>query len=216
MNRMTKYAILLGYGRFDRSNVPYRRYVDSFASFVNKNAVDTIILAGGYTDKTHPKVSEAESVFGYLQPLLKRDVGVIFEEKSLTTKQNIEFCKKFINLKGGDAVTVFCDNVRPPKVMWFILHYWFDLSKVQIEQYFVDYGQTYYSKNYTTEMIGNEVVKGLKHGNVTIKPFRMRTKIEAAIGQEIPTLLEINTIYDKSLDKRLMREIKIRFGLIRP
>ena len=117
---MTKYAILLGYGRFDSSNKPYKSYVDNFASFVNKNAVDTIILAGGYTDKRHPKVSEAESVFDYLQPLLKKDVGVILEEKSLTTKQNIEFCKKFINLKGGDAVTVFCDNVRPPKVMWFV------------------------------------------------------------------------------------------------
>ena len=213
---MTKYAILLGYGRFDRSNVPYRRYVDSFASFVNKNAVDTIILAGGYTNRKYPKVSEAESVFNYLQPLLKRDVGVILEEKSLTTKQNIEFCKKFMNLKKGDAATVFCDNVRPPKVMWFILHYWFGMSKIKIEQYFVDFGQKYYSKHYTTEQIGNEVVKGLKYKNVAIRPFRMRTRIEAAVGQEIPTLLEINTIYDKTLDRRLMREIKIRFGLIRP
>ena len=211
---MTRYAVLLGYGRFDRSNAAYKRYVDSFASFVNRNKVDLAILSGGYTDRKHSKMSEAESVFNYLQPLLKRDVGVLLEERSLTTKQNIEFCKKFITLKKNDTVTVFCDNVRPPKVMWFVLHYWFGLSKMEIEQYLVDYGQRYYSKHYTTEQIGNEIVKGLDYKNVSIKPFRMRTRIEAAVGQEIPTLLEINTIYDKALDRRLMREIKKRFGLI--
>jgi hypothetical protein len=213
---MSRYAVLLGYGRFDRSNTAYRRYVEAFASFVNKNAVDTIILSGGYTDPKHPKISEAGSVFDYIQPLLKRDVGVILEERALTTRQNIEFSKKFMNLKGGDSAMVFCDNVRQPKIMWFILHFWFGLAKIEIEQYFVDYGQKYYLRHYTTEQIGNEVAKGLTYKNVIVKPYRMRTTIEAAVSQEIATLLEVNTLYDKSLDRRLMREIKIKFGLISP
>ena len=211
---VSKYAVLLSYGMFKRTNAAYGRYLRHFASFVNRNRVDMVILSGGCSDPKRPSMSEAESMFGYLQPLLKGDFGLLLEERSLTTAQNIEFCKRFISLKNDDTVTVFCDNIRPPKVMCFILHYWFGLSKRRVEQYFVDYGLKYYLKHYTTEEMGEEIVKGLEYKNVAIRPYRMRTRIEAAVGQEIATLLQVNALYDESLYKKLMKNTKVRFGFI--
>ena len=210
---MARYAVLLGLGLFKRTNAAYRRYVINFASFVNRNEVDAIVLSGGHTDPKRPSESEAESIAGYLQPLLKRDVRMMLEGRSLTTAQNVEFSRRFISPR-DDVVTVFCDNVRPPKVMWFILHFWFGLSRGEIEQYFVDYGRRYYSRHYTTEEIGNEIVKGLTYKNVTVRPYRMHERIEAAVSQEVGTLLEVNALYDKQLGRKLMKNIKVKFGLI--
>jgi hypothetical protein len=206
------YAILLGYGRFRRANTAYRRYVDNFASFVNRNRIDAVVLSGGRTDPKHPEVSEAGSMADYLRPLLKRKVRILLEERSLTTAQNIEFSKRFLNLK-KDEVTVFCDNIRPQKVMWFILHYWFGLKKIRIERYFVDYGIRYYRRRYTTEEIGEEIAKGFDYKDVAVRPYRMHTRIEAAISQETATLLDVNALYDKSLRREMMRSTRIKFGM---
>jgi hypothetical protein len=113
-----------------------------------------------------------------------------------------------------NKITVFCDNIRQLKVMWFALHFWFHLSKREIEQYFIDYALAYYKRHFTTEQIGLEVAKGITYNNLTIKPYPMRKKITDAVANQIPSTLEINSLYDKALDKRLIKTIKIKFGLI--
>jgi hypothetical protein len=210
---MSKCAVLLGYGIFNRRNVEYRRYVDAFASFVKTNSIDTVVLSGGHTDPRRTDDSEASTIRDYIRPLLGRNVNVSLEQRSLTTAQNIRFSKRFVAAKNYSKIIIFCDNVRPAKVMWFTMHYWFGSTKSEIEQYFIDYSLHFYRKHFTTEKIGAEMEKGLTYKNVTIKPYRMRKKIEDAVANQIPSTLEINSLYDKALDQKLIKSIKIKFGL---
>lgn len=213
---MTKYALLLGYGIFGHAKVSQAKYVDyvkSFASYVNQNKIDTIIISGGHTSPKHPLKSEAKSIAEYLKPLLKGNTSIILEKWSLTTLDNIEFSKKFLNLEDS-TVTVFCDNIRPQKVIWLVLHFWFGLSKKKIEKYFVDYSVKYYITHFTDEGLGKEMSKGFTYKNVTVKPYRMRTDIDDAISAIVGDMLEINSLYENSLSKRLTKYIKVKLGLI--
>ena len=209
---LVKYAVLLGYGLFDRSDMNYKRYLDNFASFANKNDIEVVVLSGGHTNPRRPSESEAGTISKYLESKVKRNTTILLEERSLTTTQNIEFTKPLLKFANG-SVTVFCDNIRPPKVMWYILHYWFGLGKREIENYFLEYSLKFYSKHFTTEQIGKELNKGLAYKNVLVKPYRMRTDIDDAISSQIASVLEINSLYDKKLYSKLIKAVKIKFGI---
>lgn len=210
---MARYAILLGYGVFDPSNSLYKRYIRNFASFVNKNRISTVVLCGGRTNPKRPAESEAGSMADYLKPLLKSKVKVLLEDKSINTVQNIEFSKRFVDAR-KDRVTIFCDNIRTPKVMWFVMHFWFGMDKAQAEQYFVDLGLKYYTKHLSTEQIGERISGGLDYKNVAIRTYRMRSRIEHAVSQQIATILEINSLYDKVLYRKLIRNMRVKFGFV--
>ncbi len=208
-----KYAIALGYGLFDKSKEGYRNYLDNFVEFVNQNNTDIVVLSGGHTNPERMSESEASTMRNYIKPLIRDSVKILLEDKALSTTQNIRFLKKFIRFEKKDEVVLFCDNVRSPKIMWFVLHYWFDLSKTKVEEYFLDYSLKFYKKHYTTEEIGKEMYKGLKYKNVTVKPYPLRTKIDEAISNQISTVIEILSLYDKGLDKKIIKAVKIRQGL---
>ena len=208
---LVKYAVLLGYGLFDQSN-NYKRYLDNFASFVNKKNIEVAVLSGGHTNPRRPSESEASTISKYLENKVKQNTTILLEERALTTAQNIEFTRPLLKLTSS-SVTVFCDNIRTPKVMWYILHYWFGLSKREIENYFLGYSLKFYSKHFTTEQIGKELSKGLVYKNVLVKPYRMRTDIDDAVSVQIASILEINSLYDKKLYSKLIKAIKIKFGL---
>ena len=209
-----KYVVALGYGLFDRSKSRYRGYLDAVANFANKTGADFVVLCGGHTDPKRLSMSEARSMANYIKRSLKINAKMLLEERSLSTAQNIEFAKRLVNVKKGNSITVFCDNVRAPKVMWFVLHYWFHLSKKQIEQYFLEYSIKFYSRHYTTEEIGREISKGIVYENVTIRPYRLKTKIDDAIANQISAIIEINSLYDKQLGEGLIKAIKVRRGII--
>jgi hypothetical protein len=211
---MTKYAILLGYGLFEESNINYRKYLDNFVSFVNQNKTDTIVLCGGRTDPKHPSRSEAQSMKDYIKPRIKVNAKILLERKSLTSAQNIDFAKKLIQLKNNE-ISIFCDNIKPPQIMWYVLHYWFKFSKSNIEKYYINYARKYYTKHYTTEQIGKEIVKGISYKNVIIKPYKMRTDIDDSVSSQISSILQINSLYDKKLYKEFIKSIRIKFGLKR-
>lgn len=213
---MTKYALLLGYGIFNHAKVPkakYADYVKSFASYVNQNKIDKVVISGGHTSPKRPMESEAESIAKYLKPLLKGSVEVTLENWSLTTLENIEFSRKFIDLK-SNSITVFCDNIRPQKVMWLILSCWFGLDKKKVEKYFVDYSVKYYVTHFTDEGLGKEMGKGFTYKNVFVKPYPMRTDIDDAISALVGDILEIDSLYEKSLKSRLAKYVKVKLGLV--
>jgi hypothetical protein len=213
---MIKYALLLGYGIFGHAKVSqakYADYVKSFASYVNQNKIDIIIISGGHTSPKRPLESEAESIEKYLKPLLKRNTTIILENWSLTTLENIEFSKKFINLDSSN-ITIFCDNIRPQKVIWLILHFWFGLDKKKIEKYFIDYSVKYYVTHFTDEGLGKEMSKGFTYKNVTVKPYPMRVDIDDAISAITGDILEINSLYEKSIRTRLIKYVKVKLQLI--
>lgn len=214
---MAKYALLLGYGIFGHakvSQIKYRDYVRKFASFVNKEKIDVVIVSGGHTSPKRPLESEAESIAKYLKPLLKDNVTIHLENRSLTTLQNIEFSKKFIDLNNG-TVTVFCDNIRPQKVMWLILHLWFKLDRKQIEDYFIGYSVKYYITHFTDEGLGKDMSKkGFTYKNVVIVPYPMRTDIDDAISALVSDMLEIESLYKKSERIRIIKFFKKKLGFI--
>ena len=86
---LVKYAVLLGYGLFDRSNINYKRYLDNFASFVNKNDIEVVILSGGHTNPRRPLESEASTISKYIETKLKQNTTILLEERSLTTAQTL-------------------------------------------------------------------------------------------------------------------------------
>ena len=176
-----------------------------------KTILKLLYFLGGTQTLEDPWNPRQVTISKYLENKLKRNTTILLEERSLTTAQNIEFTKSLLKLANG-SVTVFCDNIRPPKVMWYVMHYWFGLSKREIENYFLKYSLKFYSKHFTTEQIGKELNKGLAYKNVLVKPYRMRTDIDDAISGQIASVLEINSLYDKKLYSKLIKAVKIKFG----
>ena len=177
-----------------------------------KTILKLLYFLGGTQTLEDPWNPRQVTISKYLENKLKRNTTILLEERSLTTAQNIEFTKSLLKLANG-SVTVFCDNIRPPKVMWYVMHYWFGLSKREIENYFLEYSLKFYSKHFTTEQIGKELNKGLAYKNVLVKPYHMRTDIDDAISGQIASVLEINSLYDKKLYSKLIKAVKIKFGL---
>ena len=98
------------------------------------------------------------------------------------------------------SIAVFCDSIRLPKVMWFVLHYWFGLSKNEIEDYFFEYSIKLYSKSFSMERIGKELSEGLKYKNVTVIPYRMYAEADYMSSiQILSSILEIFSIFSQNL-----------------
>lgn len=211
---MTKYGVLLGYGLFDGKNAKYRGYLDAFAALAKEQRFDRVVLCGGKTSPGRPYDSESGTARSYLEGKLKGKV-IEIEDRSFTTAQNIRFAKKFLGFGRKDQITIFCDNVRPFKTMWYVMHYWYGLRRGQIQDYFVNFALPFYRKHYTTEEIGNAYSANLEYKGVTIVPYRMRERIEDAVGQIPASVLEIIALYDKSLETKLMRSTRIKFGFRR-
>jgi hypothetical protein len=212
-DNMTKTAILIANGIFDASLEHYKNYVDEFIDFVNKNNVEKIIIGGGYTNK-ESTVSEASSVKQYLEPKISNNAKILLEERSLTASQSIKFSKKIVKLKPEDEVTVFCDSSIAVKVMWFVMHYWFKLKKKDIYEDAFNYIKIHYSKHNKVDDIGKSILlPGILYKNVEIHPCTTLPSIESAIAQQIISLVDIGTLYDKELNEKFIEITKERFDL---
>jgi hypothetical protein len=208
-----RYAVVLGYGLFDKSDANYKGYVDNFVGFANRNKIDAIVLSGGHTNPKRKSESEASTIECYIRPKLKRRTRIILEDRSISTDQNIDFVGKIVHVGKGDEVIVFCDNIRPPRVMWFILHYWFGLSAGKIERYFIDIAVKHYKKGHTNKEIGREMTKGMKYGKVRIIAYPLRTGIEEAVSNQVATTMDILSLYDKELHEILNEATRIKHGI---
>jgi hypothetical protein len=149
-----------------------------------------------------------------VMPMIKNQKTSLFlEDKSLSTLENIKFIGERMNFTKEDEITVFCDNVRPPRVMWLILHYWLRLNQKDIEKYFVNYAADYYRKHYTTAQIGKEMSKGYVYDNLTIKSYFLKESIDEAVYNQMGTVMEILALYDKDLETLLDNAVRKKHGL---
>ncbi len=204
---MEKYALLLGYGIFDEKNEEYKKYVDEFARFVAENSIKKVILCGGKTSVKFPTVSEAESIAKYLNPKISGS-SVMLVDESFTAYQNIKFAKRFINDISDSQITVFCDSIRYFKVMWFIMHEWFKMSRDQILKHLLDKVNEHYKKNIydETTSMGAIIMKEVKaYKGVIINTVPIHLSVDAAVAQQAGSLLDIEALYDKSLDNKLLK-----------
>jgi hypothetical protein len=210
---MTKTAILIGNGTFDARIKNYKNYVDEFAEFANTNKIDRVIISGGHTD-SDSRYSEASSIKQYLAPKLNKRIKVLTESKSITASQCIRNSKPILRLKQKDDVTVFCDSVIAVKVMWFIMHYWFGMSRKQIERDALNFISTHYSKRNHTETIGKWIgVTGVLYKNVEVHPCFIKPSVHSAIAQQLISLVDTATLYDPKLYREFVDSTKKRYGL---
>ncbi len=115
MNKQTIY-IVPGYGSY--LNTETRRYLDFVSTHLKDGGI--VITSGGCTQqKSAPNVSEANFMKEYLEKNKHKKLSFIKEEKSLTTRENLQNCKKIIselNLGKDINITIFCDSSRFPKI----------------------------------------------------------------------------------------------------
>jgi peptidase E len=210
---MTKTAVLLGNGIFDTSIRNYKDYVDDFVHFANKNKVDKVIVSGGYTDAKADD-SEAASLKRYIAPRIDRGTKLLTESRSITASQSIKYTKPMLKMKASDDVTVFCDSVIAVKVMWFIMHYWFGMSRKEIEDDALNFVATHYSKRNRMEVMGKWIgVTGVFYKNVEVHPCIVKPSLAAAIAQQLVSLVDVAALYDPKLSKRLAGATRQRYGL---
>ncbi|MGC8572351.1 MAG: ElyC/SanA/YdcF family protein [Candidatus Micrarchaeia archaeon] len=210
---LMKTAVLIANGIFDAALEHYKKYLDEFVDFVNKNKIEKVILCGGYTTKESP-LSEAASVKQYIEPKISKDIKIILEEQSITASQSIKFSKKLVKLKPEDEVTVFCDSSIAVKVMWFVMHYWFKLKKKEIYDDAFNYIKMHYSKHNKTEDIGKSILlPGILYKNVEIHPCTILPSIESALAQQMISIIDIGALYDKELNEKFIEITKERYNL---
>ncbi len=210
---MSKIAILLGNGIFDSGIKNYKDYVDEFIEFANKNKVDKVIISGGHTNPKE-KLSEATSIKKYAAPLLDKRIEVITEDNSITAAQCIKSIKPLLKLQKSDDVSVFCDSVISVKVMWFIMHYWFGLSREQIERDALNYISLYYSKGHNVESLGKGITTtGVLYENVDVHPCSIKPSMESAIAQQLVSLVDVSALYSDGLSEEFINMTKARYGI---
>ena len=76
-----KYSLLLGYGLFNKSNLIYKQYLDNFASFVNKENVEVVVISGGHTDPKRPSESEAGTISKYLENKINKGTKICLRKR---------------------------------------------------------------------------------------------------------------------------------------
>ena len=210
---MARIAVLLGNGVFDSNMKNYKEYVDEFIEFVNRNKVDKAIICGGHTNPS-AKLSEASSIKTYVAPRLNNNTKLLVEDKSLTASQSIKLTKPLLKLKKTDDVSVFCNSVVAVKVMWFIMHYWFGLSRKEIEEDALNYISLYYSKRNGVDDIGKGIGRtGVLYENVEVHPCHIQPTIEGAIAQQLISLVDTATLYNPQLYAKFIGATKKRYGL---
>lgn len=210
---MTKTAVLLGTGIFDSDMKDYKGYIDEFVEFVNRNNVGRVIVCGGQTNPDS-RLTEASSIIKYMAPLLGKNVQLIAEEDSITASQSIRYSKPLLKMKKSDDVTVFCDAVLAVKVMWFIMHYWFDMDRADIEQDALNFISLYYSKHHNVEDVGRGIIHtGVLYKNVEVHPCSVRPSMESAIAQQLVSLVDIAALYNEPLYRLFIETTKKRYGI---
>ncbi len=210
---MAKTAILIGNGIFDSSIKDYRNYVDEFIDFANRNRMDRVIVSGGHTD-TNSMHSEASSLNNYMKPRLDKRIKLVTEEKSITASQSIKYIKPILRLKPHDDVTVFCDSAIAVKVMWFVMHYWFSMSKKEIEGDALNFISAHYSRRNGIDDMGKWIsVTGVLYKNVEVHPYIIKPSLPSAIAQQLISIIDIASIYNPALYKDFISATKQRYGL---
>ncbi len=210
---MARIALLVGSGVFDAGAKNYKNYVEEFADFANKNKVDRVVISGGHTN---PKVddSEASSIKAYIAPRLNKKIKILTEGKSITASQSIKFAKPLVSIRPSDDVTVFCDASIAIKVMWFIMHYWFEMSRDQIERDALGFVTTHYTKKNGAESMGKWIgVTGVLYKNVEVHPCVINTNVHSAIAQQLVSLVDVAALYNPELQKSFVDATKERYGL---
>lgn len=115
-----KIIIVLCYGLYQNQK-NYKNYLDNVLKIIALESPDRIIICGGYTSKSHPDISEAQSVSDYLltrNPQIKD--RLVLENQSITTLQNIKFASDELAKLGSktDSVIFVCDSIRLTKVYY--------------------------------------------------------------------------------------------------
>lgn len=210
---MARIAVLLGNGVFDSRMRSYKEYVDEFVEFANRNKVDMAIISGGHTDPK-AKLSEAHSIRSYIAPKLSKKTRLITEQNSITAAQSIRYIKPILKLKKTDDVSVFCNSVVAVKVMWFIMHYWFGLSRKEIEEDALNYIYLYYSKRNGVDDIGKGIGHtGVLYENVEVHPCHIKPTMESAIAQQLISLVDVAALYNPLLYSKFIEATKKRYGI---
>lgn len=194
-----KVAIFLCYGLYEPSNQEYTDYIDQVAKGVTDNNDEKLIICGGHTN---PKkdISEAETVFNYLNSKYHLKCEVVLEDKSLTTPQNLNLASKLIDLK-NDQITVYCDLYRLAKVIWLSAHFLLSKSKKEISDALFDY-------------VLEKKIRSFSAWNLNIIPFDFpsRDRYQAS-AQTFSSLLEVEALYDPELDEKILNQRKKDFGI---
>ena len=95
----SKLGILLGVGISKKGTLSHeaKTRVKKAYKLFKKNKINKLILSGGFTSRTYPKISEAKA---YQQYLIKKGIKrnqLILEERSKDTIGNAIYSKKVIN-----------------------------------------------------------------------------------------------------------------------
>ncbi len=199
---MTTYAVLPGFGIFDESKKDYRDYLDRFVALVKKKNVSEVVLCGGATDSGAPGKTEAGTMAEYLRPLLDPDIRVHLEDRSLSSKENVEFAKRFLDLEGGNHVFLVSDGVRFFKMMWFVLHFWFGMGETEIAKYWHDLQEEIYAnpKKPDRALRLREISRRLRYKNVAVIIDKIHRSYREAVHPLVTDTLEIEALYDKDIE----------------
>lgn len=210
---MTKTAVLIGNGVFDASAKNYKGYIDEFTDFANRNKVDRVIICGGRTNP-QSRHTEASSIKAYIAPRLNKRIKLLTENRSITASESIKYTKPILKLDHKDDITIFCDSVIAVKVMWFIMHYWFGMSRKAIERDALNFVATHYSKRNATVDMGKWIgVTGVLYKNVEVHPYSIQPSVSTAIAQQLVSLVDVASLYDTSLNRAFVEATKRRYGL---
>jgi hypothetical protein len=109
---MKSVGIVCGYDRFDDLHV----YLERVAELIGAEAVDAVILTGGYTSPTswHSEAWMMAAVLARVLPLQR----IVIEEQAMTTLDNLVFAKNVAKRIFGrvSAWKVYCDGAHRVKV----------------------------------------------------------------------------------------------------
>ena len=212
---MRRYAVLNGFGLFDESKMEYKKYLDRFVKFIDKNRIDEVVLCGGRTNPAMPDKSEAGTMAEYLAPKIGNNVKIDIEDASITTTQNLRLAKRFIDLSPENTIFVVADAVRFAKVMWIILSDWFALDRRQAIDYWIDFAdKVYLSPNHKGNPLRlKDIGKGLRYKNVRVVVDRLHKKYNEAFHTLLTEPLEIEALYDKEIEAKYDGFSMRKFGL---
>lgn len=192
-------AIVLGYGIFEETNQEYKDYLDWIAKTVTDQKIEKLIICGGFTNPLHKDLSEARSMNNYIKNLLSLDIKIVLEEESLTTPQNLKFAKE--EIAAEDSILIFCDLARLAKVIWLSSHILLDKTQSEIGNAVLDF---YLDKK----------IKPFVCWNLTVMSFDFPSRDKYQyFAQSFTSLLEVQSLDDKSLDEKILNQRKKDFGI---
>jgi hypothetical protein len=194
-----KTTIFLCYGTFTESNEEYKQYIEWFLKDSEENSAEKIIICGGHTNNTTPDISEAQTVFEYLQKIKPEISNVELEDQSLTTNQNLEFASKKIS--PDDQITIYCDLARMAKIIWMAGAYLLHKDRKEIADIFFEFAK-------------EKKLRPFQAWNLTVKyfDFPSRDKYQC-IAQSFSSLIEVEAIYDPSIEEKIITQRHLDFGV---